>query len=298
MGKIKKLAVQFANDWLLPTQSSRPKMKRFPEPKPAPNWLAGRKLNGGEFGFYDAGGSTCVVGASQLGDRYESFVNFSYALANGGVSFVGLDYNGLRTNGKNGVIEIDRTIDDFHRALEFAKGGHDKVVAVGSCFGGDVAYLSSMETAGKLNGLIIYSPKMPSLDFLLWKYLRRAWVIKNPVFSRVASFLRETDMISLAEALGEKPFFGDLSGVLFEQKDVRSYLNRQPLRVRKDIPITVVGGEFDRVVPVEHTRRVAEKLKEMHGSVDYKEVGADHHLLRKNPELVVNLVTKLTCAGS
>ena len=88
------------------------------------------------FVYYNAGNGHVVVIAPPLGGGYEKNTNLSLELYKKDVSSISLDYNGFRKEGGSlNRFNIDSTINDYCRILQFAKERYDHISIAGSCFG-------------------------------------------------------------------------------------------------------------------------------------------------------------------
>lgn len=71
--------------------------------------LEARVFQDSEYGFYDSGGDSCVIGIAQLGCGYEMYAALAGIFAEREISFIGLDYSGLRNNGQgNGYFSLKK----------------------------------------------------------------------------------------------------------------------------------------------------------------------------------------------
>jgi predicted esterase len=249
-------------------------------------------LEGGQYGYRRAIGGKCVVAVNQLGCSFEYLTDLAQVFADREVSFVSLDYNGLRTGDKEGRININRTIDDVSRVVGRWRGYSNELFLVGSCFGADVAYVTAMESSEKIDGIVMHAPKMPFERNELKEFLPRTYVIQHDFWSKIAKWLRETDRISLSDAMNDTFLNSSTKHTLFEQEDVREYLNKKPAQFREDIPLNLIGGSYDCIVPLEHTRALYDVLSRRHPGIEYKELESDHYLFRKQPSAVADFVQR------
>ncbi len=259
--------------------------------KPSPKKIPERKINGKKFALYDARNGHMVIIAPPLGCGYESAWQLSTQLLKRGASSIALDFNGFRRHGRSlNKFDIESILNDFCEILDYSRKRYDHVSFIGSCFGADVAYLSSMDSDVSLEQLVLHAPLMPWENKPLKKYIPKVWIFKSPFYSRVAKYLRQTDMIALSEILNNTQTAHSFGAVLFEQKSIEKYLRKKPAKQIRDFPVVLIGTDYDAFVPFEHTRALEERLHKRHAEVAYFQPANNHFLFNNNPKYVAGLI--------
>jgi len=290
---MRRQMIKFLSDKLM-TRDFERRRKAIPYLKHEVKPLLEERVGEGTVGINRVG-ENCVVGCSQLGFSFDSFDYLAEILEREGISFIGLDYNGLRRTVQDfSRFDISNIEEDVNSVLDYAGREFGKTVLFGSCFGADVAYLSAMRNNLKVDGLIMHAPKAPMYPNELKEFLPKVFAIRHWGWRKVARALRGTDKITLSEATGKNTFLGHMSSVLFEQGDIVKYLNRSPKRKRKDVPIELISGIYDRVVPFQHTRAVYERIRNDYGedNISLRELEIDHYILSKKPEVLLDSVRR------
>lgn len=246
----------------------------------------------GDYGFLGSKDNrSCVVSVSQLGRGFEMMTGFAKELNDSGVNCFAIDYNGYRRESEGGKLDFNKSLSEVQDLVSKTRESHDKVFVVGSCYGGDLAYQAMMESDIPIEGIFLQSPKFPYMKDALRKYLPRCRMIQHPVYSKIAIILRNSDKIPISVAIGRRVNGGSLQNELvFNQSDIRDYFNREPKQVRPNIPLCLIAGECDRVIPYEHTEMIVRKLEDIHTTVAFQKVYADHDIFLKDPRMVVDVM--------
>ena len=87
-------------------------------------------INNKKAGFRDSNSGICAVVPSPIGNNYDSLVYFADELFKRQISFIGLDFNGLRTE-NNQRLDINRVIEDIEKTINYANRNFDNVYLEG-----------------------------------------------------------------------------------------------------------------------------------------------------------------------
>lgn len=166
---------------------------------------------------------------------------------------------------------------------------YNSVSILGSCFGADLAYFAALQLPGAIDKLVLHAPWAPFEKKALKRYLPKAWVIQHPIYSRIASLIRNSKDIALSQATGIAWIDRVHRHTIFDQDNLREYLSYRPIEPVFPHPIEIVGCIGDSIVPHEHTEEIYNILKKRHPYVFYHEIEADHYVFRKEPALMADI---------
>jgi len=285
----------YANNYLK-RNHKRKKSRHYPELEEnnLENQIEEIELSDGSLGFCDGGWGSerCAVIIPPLGENYRSMAPLSNALSERRISSFVLNYNGFKKKEREpSSFNIDELINEVDFTLNIANLSYKSVSLIGSCFGADIAYLTASEKKQSIEKVVLHAPIMPFFSDLLEEYLPQASFIKKPIGNFLAKKFRGTNKISLSEILGKYSLYDGFDQVLFNQDEIRKYLIKKPKRIN-EFPLILIGTKDDNFIPEEHTRKVAERLKEIHKNpyIKYISIKSDHFLFRRYPETVAQIV--------
>jgi len=176
----------------------------------------------------------------------KTFTSMERGLNRFGIASFRFDFYGHgESDGKFEDITISEAVDDILRAIDFLKGkGYSRIGLLGSSFGG----ISSIMAASKSDDLVVLALKGPVSDYKEVELLRKGL--------DVIERWRESGFMTHCKSDGTPlklnySFYEDI-------KNNNGYQAAEKIK----IPVIIVHGDADEVVPLEQSKKTCEIIED------------------------------------